>query len=68
MDIKIRQETKDDFTEVFELVRRAFGQNDEAKLVDALRNNPTAFVPELSLVATNENNIVGHILFTKIKF
>lgn len=67
MDIKIRQETKDDFTEVFELVRRAFGQNDEAKLVDALRNNPTAFVPELSLVATNDNNIVGHILFTKIK-
>ncbi|MNY35374.1 Acetyltransferase (GNAT) family protein [compost metagenome] len=35
-------------------------------MVDALRNNPTVFVPELSIVATEKNNIVGHILFTKI--
>lgn len=64
--VTIRQETKDDFKEVFNVNHIAFGQVNEAKLVDALRNNQTAFVPELSIVATDKNKIVGHILFTKI--
>lgn len=64
--IKIKQETTNDFNEVFEVNQTAFGQDNEAKLVDTLRNNPTVFVPELSLVATNRNKVVGHILFTKI--
>lgn len=64
--IIIRQETKDDFIEVFELNHSAFGQDNEANLVDALRRNPTVFVPELSIVATDNNKIIGHILFTKI--
>lgn len=64
--LKLRQETSDDFKEVFEVNQMAFGQDNEAKLVDALRNNPTVFVPELSIVATGNNKIVGHILFTKI--
>ena len=61
-----RQETQDDFSEVFELNNKAFGQDNEAKLVNALRNNPNAFIPELSIVATKDNAIIGHILFTKI--
>lgn len=65
--LKIRQETQDDFKEVFEVNHIAFGQDNEAKLVDGLRNNPTVFIPELSLVATDNNKIVGHILFTKIR-
>lgn len=64
--ISLRQETKDDFKEVFELNHIAFGQENEAKLVDALRKNQTAYIPELSIVATEKNKIVGHILFTKI--
>lgn len=64
--IIIRQETKDDFNEVFKLNQIAFGQDNEAKLVDALRSNSTVFVPELSLVATENNRTVGHILFSKI--
>ncbi|MFC4873645.1 GNAT family N-acetyltransferase [Negadavirga shengliensis] len=64
--INIRQETKDDFSAVFEVNHLAFGQDSEAKLVDALRNNPVVFVPELSIVATESNQTVGHILFTKI--
>ncbi|MGY6562878.1 MAG: GNAT family N-acetyltransferase [Luteibaculaceae bacterium] len=64
--IILRQETRDDFKEVFELNHIAFGQENEAKLVDALRKNQTAFVPELSIVAVDKNKIVGHILFTKI--
>ncbi|MBM7420819.1 MULTISPECIES: GNAT family N-acetyltransferase [Chryseobacterium] len=61
-----RQETQDDFQEVFEINHKAFGQQNEAKLVNALRNNSNVFIPELSIVATKNNAIIGHILFTKI--
>jgi len=64
--ITLRQETQADFPEVYEVNHLAFGQENEAKLVDALRNNPAAFVPELSIVAVKDNKIAGHILFTKI--
>lgn len=64
--INIRQETAKDYEAVFALNHLAFGQEGEAKLVDALRQSPTAFVPELSLVALAGQQIVGHILFTKI--
>ncbi len=64
--LTIRQETSNDFKETFEVNHIAFGQDNEAKLVDALRSNPTLFIPELSLVATVNNKIVGHILITKI--
>ena len=66
MDLKIRQEIKDDIKEIYEINTLAFGRENEAKLVDLLRDGDT-FVPELSLVATIDNKIVGHILFTKIK-
>jgi putative acetyltransferase len=65
MKAKIRQESKDDFSEVFEVNKLAFGQDNEANLVELLRKS-NAFIPELSLVATLDNKIVGHILFTKI--
>ncbi|MCC7332635.1 MAG: N-acetyltransferase [Flavobacteriales bacterium] len=64
--LTVRQETPNDFNEVFEINQIAFGQDNEARLVDALRRNPTVFIPELSLVATDNNKIVGHILLTKI--
>jgi putative acetyltransferase len=65
-EIVLRQERQADLADIFEINKLAFGQESEAKLVDALRNNPTAFIPELSIVATVNNKIVGHILFTKI--
>ncbi|MBX2963317.1 MAG: N-acetyltransferase [Cyclobacteriaceae bacterium] len=64
--ITIRREMQDDFNEVFELNHIAFGKDSEAKLVDALRKNQEVFIPELSIVATDNKKIVGHILFTKI--
>ena len=66
MEVKIRQENKDDFNAVFEVNTLAFRQENEAKLVALLRNS-NAFIPELSLIAASDNKIVGHILFTKIK-
>lgn len=69
MNVLIRQERKEDYDKVYELVRAAFAQaehtnHDEQNLVVRLRNS-AAFVPELSLVAEAEDGIVGHILFTR---
>lgn len=63
--IIIKQEEEKDREAVFALNHVAFGQEDEALLVDRLRESPE-FVPELSLVAWLEGRLVGHILFTKI--
>ena len=62
----IRTETKSDHRVVRKINKSAFGQDDEANLVDALRNDP-AFIHELSLVAEMDGVIVGHILFTRIR-
>ncbi|MBV8328758.1 N-acetyltransferase [Chryseobacterium sp.] len=68
----IRQEEEKDFKKVFQLIEEAFEQmeysdHQEQILVEKLRTSE-AFIPELSLVAEDENGeITGHILFTKIK-
>ncbi len=66
LNVVIRTEIETDFSDVFEINKAAFGKDNEAKLVDALRNS-SVFIPDLSLVAAIDNKIVGHILFTKIK-
>lgn len=66
MNVSIRQEKKDDYDAVFEVNKFAFEQDDEARLIEMLRQSD-AFIPELSLVATFDEKIIGHILFTKIK-
>ena len=71
MNIRIRQETKADHLKVHELIASAF-QNEEHSdhreqfLVERLRKS-NAFIAELSLVAEIENEIVGHIMLTKIQ-
>lgn len=62
----MRQEQPADHQAVYELNKAAFGQEGEAKLVELLRESD-AFIPELSLVAVAGEEVVGHILFTKIK-
>ena len=66
MEVEIREEVVSDFPDVYDLNKASFGQENEPKLVELLRKS-NAFIPELSLVATMNNKIVGHILFTKIK-
>ncbi|MGK6353552.1 GNAT family N-acetyltransferase [Parapedobacter sp. DT-150] len=65
--ITIRKERNEDGKAVRDVTRLAFGQDEEAKLVDRLRKNKQAFVPKLSLVAAIGPEIVGHICFTKIR-
>ncbi len=67
----IRQETIDDYKEVYELITEAFAtaehaDGNEQDLVVALRKG-TAFIPELSLVAEIDGRLAGHILYTKAK-
>lgn len=66
MDILIRTETTADHSVVSQLHALAFGQENEGKLVDLLRQDDS-FVPELSIVAVLNEEVIGHILFSKIE-
>jgi putative acetyltransferase len=59
----IRPETAADHEAVRQVHRLAFGRDDEARLVDALREGGFARV---SLVADNDAQVVGHVLFTDL--
>jgi putative acetyltransferase len=63
MNINIRAETAADLDAIRHVNRLAFGQDDEARLVDALREG--GFV-RLSLVAEQDGQVVGHILFSDL--
>lgn len=70
MEIKIRQENQRDYKSVFRLIEKAFekepySDHKEQFLVQRLRESD-AFIPELSIVAEVEGQIVGHVLLTKI--
>ncbi|MFN6482054.1 MULTISPECIES: N-acetyltransferase [unclassified Nostoc] len=63
--INIRCETLADYTVIAEVNMLAFGQENEAKLVEKIRGSDR-YISELSLVAEVENVVVGHILFSYI--
>ncbi len=62
-EILIRPERPDDVAAVHTVNAAAFGQPEEADLVDALR---LAGAATLSLVAERDGEIVGHILFSPV--
>ena len=72
MNLTIRQEQLEDYLTTENVIKLAlenmeFSDKKKHFLVERLRISD-AFIPSLSLVAINEeNNIVGHILLTKIK-
>ena len=64
MAIAIREEQAGDLQQVFEINEHAFGRDNEAVLVQKLRS---ACPDCLSLVATENDQIVGHVLFTPVE-
>jgi putative acetyltransferase len=63
MSIEIRPETDADHAAVFEVNAAAFPTEEEARLVDALRESAS---PYISLVAVEDQGVVGHIMFTPV--
>ena len=61
--ITIREEQPQDIKIIRDLNKRAFGQMQEADLVDKLRQNCDDL---LSLVGLMQDEVVGHILFTPV--
>ena len=59
----MREATHSDLNDVLFVERSAFGRDDEAELVRALLDDPSA-KPLLSLIACKDDKAVGHILFT----
>ncbi len=61
MELKIRSETPGDYSSISRINSQAFGRQNEADLVQALRTL-AEFDPNLSLLAEIESQLVGHIL------
>ena len=59
--IVVRREQPQDVPKIREVNRQAFGQDQEALIVDRLRENCNSI---LSLVALAGNEVVGNILFS----
>jgi putative acetyltransferase len=59
--MEIREETGADVEAIREVNRRAFAQNHEGNIVDALRSNAAVL---LSLVAIVDGELVGHIMYS----
>ena len=61
--IDIREEHPGDVTAIRDVNKRAFGQDQEGNIVDALRSHGAAL---LSLVATLRGQVVGHIMYSSL--
>jgi putative acetyltransferase len=65
VSLPLRQERPDDAPAIHALITAAFGQEDEANLVDALRQDGDLW---LSLVMEGEDGqIIGHIALSRLK-
>jgi putative acetyltransferase len=62
--VTIRLETPEDITLIHHVNQEAFGQNQEADIVDKLRKRG---VLTISLVAVQDDIIVGHIAFSPVE-
>lgn len=63
--VSLAQEKNEDILSIREVVTAAFGRTSEAKLIETIRNSQN-FIPQLSIVATEQGNLLGHILFSPI--
>ena len=63
--MEIRPETPADYPAIADVLVAAFGQDAEARLVEKIRRSDR-YIPDLTLVAELNGQIVGHILFSYI--
>ena len=63
MVVEIREERPGDIAAVRDVNKRAFGQDQEGNIVDALRSNEAVWS---SLVATLNGRVVGHIMYSPL--
>jgi len=61
--IEVREERPDDLAAVRQVHRRAFEQEQESNIIDALRTNRAAL---FSLVATASDRVIGHIIYRPV--
>ncbi|MGL4697780.1 GNAT family N-acetyltransferase [Enterococcus larvae] len=64
MNSYVREANKSDRSKIYSVEEMAFGEIDEAVLVEKLVADPTS-QPTVSLLAFDDDEAVGHILFTK---
>lgn len=64
--MRVRAERRDDRTAISAVTEAAFGKPLEARMIDAIRASP-GFVPELSLVAEDDGQLVGHVLLSYVE-
>lgn len=67
--MEIRQAHKQDYKEIYEFVKIAFqtakvSDGTEQDFVLNLREG-NSYIPELELIAVEDKQIIGHIMFTK---
>jgi putative acetyltransferase len=63
--VVIRAERADEHGAVAEVVGAAFGSLAEARLVEAIRESDH-YIPELSLVAVVDGQVVGHVMVSHV--
>jgi putative acetyltransferase len=61
----VRPETPADFGEIAAVVEAAFGKTNEVAIIQAIRDSD-GYVPELSLVAEDEERVVGHTMLSRV--
>ncbi len=62
--MNIREEQPSDIEKIWKVNSEAFETEEEANLINVLRNSGCTYI---SLVAESETNIIGHILFTPVE-
>jgi putative acetyltransferase len=63
--VTIRPEREQDRDSIYDVNLKAFGREIEPRLVEAIRGSE-CFIPELSLVAIEDDEVVAHIMFSAI--
>ncbi|HEY9706024.1 MAG TPA: N-acetyltransferase [Allocoleopsis sp.] len=63
--MNLTTEKNNDIAKIRTVLIDAFGRENEGVLVEKIRNSPN-FISELSLVAKEDENILGYILFSPI--